>query len=242
MSAEGREAMPEEESSARLGRSAPIAAAGHVPTKAAVRARSPLLALAAALAAIVIWVSLIRRFGEGDVYAMIGPYSLIATVGLLLLRRSEMTKLLRPAPRPIWIGIAMGILLTVLTYPAFQIAARFFPGLDSNVEALYAGARSTTLPRALVWATAAAIAEEVIFRGVLLDALSELLRASWAAPLSVLIYGAAQLGTGSLIVVLMALGYGSVWTIQRRLTGSLLSTIISHVIWTPIVLLLWPVT
>jgi hypothetical protein len=35
---------------------------------------------------------------------------------------------------------------------------------------------------------------------------------------------------------------GSLWTAQRHLTRSLLSPLIAHLIWTPIVILLYPVT
>jgi membrane protease YdiL (CAAX protease family) len=59
---------------------------------------------------------------------------------------------------------------------------------------------------------------------------------------SIASYAAAQFGTGSWIVMSFALVCGTLWTLQRHLTGSLLSPLIAHVIWTPIVILLHPVT
>jgi membrane protease YdiL (CAAX protease family) len=35
---------------------------------------------------------------------------------------------------------------------------------------------------------------------------------------------------------------GSIWTLQRVYTDSLLSPLIAHLIWSPIVILLYPVT
>lgn len=58
---------------------------------------------------------------------------------------------------------------------------------------------------------------------------------------AVVSYAAAQLGTGSLLVVSIALGCGALWTLQRLITGSVLSAVISHAIWTPTVVLLCPV-
>jgi hypothetical protein len=54
-------------------------------------------------------------------------------------------------------------------------------------------------------------------------------------------YALAQLGTGSCIVMLLAGVCGSIWTLQRRLTLSLLPPLLAHLIWTPIVIWLHPV-
>jgi membrane protease YdiL (CAAX protease family) len=59
--------------------------------------------------------------------------------------------------------------------------------------------------------------------------------------LSVASYAAAQIGTGSWILVLLALVCGTVWTLQRRWSRSLLSPLLAHLIWTPVVILLHPV-
>jgi len=198
--------------------------------------------LAASAVLIVVWFSLARRFGHGDVYAVIGPYACFVSVSVLALYHPVLAPALRPSLRGIVSGVIVGVALTALTYPVYRLAVMWWPELDANVEALYVGARSTTLPRALLWASAAAIAEELLFRGMLLSSLTQRLPSRFATPLCVLIYAAAQLGTGSFIIWLMALGYGSAWTLQRNLTGSLLSPLISHLIWTPIVLLLFPVT
>jgi membrane protease YdiL (CAAX protease family) len=60
--------------------------------------------------------------------------------------------------------------------------------------------------------------------------------------ISVATYAAAQFGTGSWIVMLLALVCGTLWTLQRQLTRSLLSPLLAHLIWTPTVILFYPVT
>ena len=213
------------------------------PRASQVRTRThAYVGLAASGLLIVAWFMLARSFGHGDVYAVIGPYACIVSASVLALYWRALAPALRPSTRGIVSGIVLGGAMTALTYPVFQLAVMIWPELDANVEQLYAAARNTTLPRALVWASAAAIAEELLFRGMLLESLSRLLQPWMAAALSVVIYALAQLGAGSFIIFLMALGYGSAWTLQRRWTGSLLSTVISHLIWTPTTLILFPVT
>jgi membrane protease YdiL (CAAX protease family) len=75
----------------------------------------------------------------------------------------------------------------------------------------------------------------------LLEALTKRYRMLVAGTLSVGIYVLAQAGTGSVVVALMALVCGTVWTVQRHYTNSLLSPLIAHLIWTPTVILLRPV-
>ena len=58
---------------------------------------------------------------------------------------------------------------------------------------------------------------------------------------SVLSYAAAQACSGSLIVGLLALCCGTLWTFERERTGSLIAPLLSHMIWTPVVILLRPV-
>ena len=48
---------------------------------------------------------------------------------------------LRPTARAVAIGLALGAVMTLLTYPAFQLARLLYAGLDVYVKALYVGAR-----------------------------------------------------------------------------------------------------
>jgi membrane protease YdiL (CAAX protease family) len=188
------------------------------------------------------WFLLIRRFGEGDVYAVLGPFACLVCAVTIALRPRAVRCWFQLKPRAIAIGLLVGVGMTVLTYPIFHLAAQAWPGLDSTVKGLYAGARSTTLPKALAWVVAIIVAEELLFRGVWPDALSEWISRRAAYGLSLLTYALAQCGTGSSIVMLTAAVCGSIWTIQRCYTGSVLSALIAHLIWTPTVILLYPVT
>jgi membrane protease YdiL (CAAX protease family) len=188
------------------------------------------------------WFLLIQRFGAGDVYAVIGPYAYAISLLLIGLRPRVIAAWFAPHRRAIAIGLAVGVAMTVLTYPAFHLVAAAFPGFDSQVQSLYGGARSTTLPKALAWVVGIVLAEELLFRGVLPDALSRHVSERAAYAISLLVYVLAQAGTGSMIVALIAVVCGTLWSVERKLTNSLLAPLISHLIWTPTVILLYPVT
>jgi uncharacterized protein len=216
------------------------AAAAETASQSGSRAAAGMAALLAGL--IVVWFLLIHSFGQGDVYAVVGPYACVVSGILIALRHAAIRAWLRPDARSIAIGVAVGVGMTLSTYPIFRFAASLWPGLTANVIGLYSGAHSTTLPKALAWVLAISLAEELLFRGVLPDVLSNWLAERAAYALSLVVYALAQYGTGSLIVLLMAAVCGTIWTIQRRLTGSLCSPLIAHLIWTPTVILFCPVT
>ena len=198
--------------------------------------------LAVLASLIVAWFFVIQRFGEGNVYAVLGPFACaVSLVSVVLYPRATATWL-RPTPRAIAIGLGFGVAMTALTYPVFHVVSALIPSLDAQVAGLYHGARSTTLPKALTWVVAIILAEELLFRGAWPAALQRFCGERAAYAISLVLYSLAQYGTGSWIVMLMALVCGTVWTAQRLWTGSLLSPLISHLIWSPTVILLYPVT
>jgi uncharacterized protein len=205
------------------------------------RARSG-LELALLIGVVVLWFSLMRRFGEGDVYAVMGPYACLVSAVCVALRPRQTLAWLEAHARAIAIGLAVGALMTLLTYPIFRAAATLMPWLEGQVQGLYHGARSTTLSRALGWVAALALAEELLFRGALPDVLRAYTSERGAYAIATVSYALAQLGAGSVIVMLMALVCGAIWSAQRIYTRSLLSTLIAHLIWSPTVILLYPVT
>ena len=54
-------------------------------------------------------------------------------------------------------------------------------------------------------------------------------------------YALAQFGSRSWVVALMAIVCGTIWSLQRHFTQSLVSPLIAHFIWTPMVIFLHPV-
>jgi len=201
------------------------------------------LGVSAALA--VTWGLMMRRFGGSDVYAVMGPFSLavIGIVGILVHRRGDaLWSWIALKARAAWIGLGVGVAMTLTTYALFHMAVVLVPPLDAEVEGLYALTRVERLPLALACTLLIIVAEELLWRGLMLDELERLMPRAAAQTLSVLSYGLAQLGSGSLVVFALAVVCGSIWMLERRFAGSLLAPLLSHLIWTPIVILVWPVT
>lgn len=195
-----------------------------------------------ALACCGLWAVLLRRFDSGDVYAVLGPFACVVCAICFALAPRELLAAFRPRAVPCLAGVAVGVLMTLLTYPVFQLATKLVPALDAQVAGLYEGARSTTTTRALLWLVAIISAEELLFRGLLPHALSPLTGTRTAYLLALALYALCQLGSGSWIVGLLALVCGAIWTILRVRTQSLLASWIAHAIWTPTLIVLWPVT
>jgi len=194
------------------------------------------------LAMSVAWAALLGQFGRGNIYWIMGPYAVAMSTVLLTLRSESLLRTLHPNARNVAIGCAVGVAMTVATYPAFWLAQQRFPQLTANVAQLYRQSHDEALVIALLWVVVLAAAEELLWRGAWVEALTARFGALGAGTLSVLIYAGAQLGSRSFIVCLLAICCGAIWTVERYYTRSLVAPLISHLIWTPTTILLFPVT
>lgn len=192
------------------------------------------------LGLIVGWAVLVQHFG-GNISTILGPFALIVSLVVAALWREQLQAWFRPTRRAVVSGLGMGALMTLVTYPAFSLAGALFPSLRADVAALYQNTARTPLAETLPWVIVIILAEELLWRGALLHAFSRRVPERWAMAISISSYAVAQFGTRSWIVMLLALVCGSLWTLQRCRTGSLLSSLLAHLIWTPVVIFLHPV-
>lgn len=191
---------------------------------------------------VIVWFLLMRQFGGADMYSVLGPYAVAVVAVLWLLRPRTLSRWLTPSFQPVAVGVAVGVLMTVATYPVYRLASHYLPGLDSYVNALYRSAATAPLAVELAWVCVIILAEELLWRGFVLEQLERRLPHAIAVIACVLVYVLAQLGSSSWVVGAMAAVCGLVWTLERKWTDSLLAPLISHLIWTPTVILLHPVT
>lgn len=195
------------------------------------------------LGLIVGWGLLMQRFGStGNIYAVMGPFALSVVLAVVALASRKLIVWLRPNWRAVLSGVGTGVAMTLATYPAFALLRSLVPSLEGEVAALYTAAHQTTAAAALPWVVAIIVAEELLWRGALLYVLARRVSPPLAMAISVATYAAAQFGTGSWIVMLLALVCGTLWTLQRHFTRSLLAPLLAHLIWTPTVILFYPVT
>lgn len=141
-------------------------------------------------------------------------------------------------------GVALGLLVGAATVGATHLlwptVGKLVPAWRAEHHALISlvGSKPVLVP--LVAFVAAA--EEFVFRGALLSVLhARVEQRRTAYVLAIMLYAGAQVGSGSSLVVIAALGLGSLWLWLRVMSGSLVPSIVAHLCWTLSILFFWPV-
>jgi membrane protease YdiL (CAAX protease family) len=209
-------------------------------------ARSPheVVAVLIGAAFVAIWPFALSSFGRANVYAVMGPFAIVVIVVMAVIAKRQEVRLIvsNQFARDAAIGLGIGAAMTLGTYGAYAVAARLLPGLASRVLSLYVAASTEQLGLALAWTAIIAGAEELLWRGPLFEIIGK----RWGKEIAIAIllgsYALAQLGSGSPIVMLAALVCGAIWTAERLFTKSLVAPLLSHLIWTIVVIHLCPVT
>lgn len=165
--------------------------------------------------------------------------------------------------RDLLAGLAAGVVLVALTHAAYRLAVLLLPGLDGVVGELYRDLAVPPGPVAALPLTALVVlAEEAVWRGVLVDRLESRYRRRrgglhgdrgpardahrWGRTtlvlVAVLTYAVPHLLAGEPILVAAALALGAVWTALRLHTGALLAPFACHLTWSATIFALWPLT
>lgn len=139
-------------------------------------------------------------------------------------------------------GVLGAAVMTVGTYVAYYVAAWVAPDLVAQANLLYAAldappGRWAALPVvALVVA-----AEEVVWRGLAVELVSRPGRPVAVVGFVALgLYVLPQLVAGSLVLVLLAVVAGGVWTAQRLADGNLVTPFLTHLLWDVTVFVVLP--
>ncbi|MFZ9887502.1 MAG: CPBP family intramembrane glutamic endopeptidase [Myxococcota bacterium] len=201
----------------------------------------PLRETAVAVAFVLLWASC---FALGRV--LHNPTVVLAGLCAvaLVVYRHKVVPLLRPARTgtiaSVLQGLTVGVATVAVTHLLWPLVGELIPAWRTEHRALVSLLGSSTLIVPLVAFVAAA--EELLFRGVLYDVLlSRFGHPRRAAVLTCALYALAQVGSGATLVVLAAVGLGSVWLWLRITTGRLLPSAVAHACWTLSTLFVWPV-
>lgn len=130
------------------------------------------------------------------------------------------------------IGLAVGATWLVATHVGHAVLCRLFPSFIDQVKDLYALGIGDPWTRVLGPIVAMAVAEELLFRGVIGGL------GGFAA--GVVVYTAVQVFERKWALTLAALLGGLIWGGLFELTGGLVAPVIAHVLWTAALTLLWP--
>jgi hypothetical protein len=137
--------------------------------------------------------------------------------------------------RPVALPLATGVAAFGAAYAA-ALAVRRVPALQEGLASVLGYADDGPFPLTFATVLANGVAEEVFFRGALFAAVPEphQVAASAAA------YTATAAGTGNPAMTLAAGAMGTLFGLQRRASGGILASTLSHVTWSALVLRFMP--
>jgi len=153
-----------------------------------------------------------------------------------------------------WKNILLGILAAAALYAVFRagnevliLISRFLPALipdrAGNINAVYAN--RGTLPPLVVGILLffpIGFGEEIFWRGFVQRRFSLKWSPLCAWLVTTLLYAAVHLATGNPVLILAALTCGAFWGGLYAVTGTLVPVLISHMVWDPLIFVIWPVT
>lgn len=139
------------------------------------------------------------------------------------------------------LGIGTGLLMAVLTKIFYPLGVVWMPQIPSAVAALYTYLAEPPGPfAALPILALVVVAEECIWRGLLIDALYPFYNLVTVVLGSAVIYSLPHLAGRSLILFGVALVCGTIWGLLRVATGSVLVPVLSHLAWNLNIFILFP--
>jgi len=137
----------------------------------------------------------------------------------------------RPVLTPIALGLAVGAVFVL-----GALVVREIEPLRSSVAGVLAHARHGNLALVALITLANGAAEEVFFRGALYTSISR----RHAVAGSTAVYTLVTAATGEPMLVFAGLLMGSLFALQRRATGGILASLLTHLTWSLVMLFALP--
>ncbi|MCG8416795.1 MAG: CPBP family glutamic-type intramembrane protease [Proteobacteria bacterium] len=141
------------------------------------------------------------------------------------------------------IAVGLGVLMVTATHAGFRIAVEIFPDLGHEVARLYGDINDTTpgVVFAVPLIAMIATAEEVLWRGIAIELCQHRFSRAFTAMVAIALYALPQLIGGAWILVAAAVVVGTVFTVQRLITGGIVEPLITHAVWSVSIFSLVPV-
>jgi hypothetical protein len=209
----------------------------HDQSDQAFRWRRGTAAVTLVLGALALGFTLAVKPGDALFYPLTLLVALIWTVGGLLSgplhlgHQQRAGRLHRPVLLPLLIGLAAAAIFLL-----GALVVRQIDPLRDYVVTVLDHARKGTLALVAVVTIVNGIAEEIFFRGALFAAIGR----RHPVLISTLVYALATVATANPMLVFAALTLGTVLGLQRRASGGILASAITHVTWSTIMLFALP--
>jgi membrane protease YdiL (CAAX protease family) len=213
-----------------------VAVPHHEPPSV-VRRRRIVVAVVLVFGAVVLGLSMKRHPGESTFYWLTAALSGLWAVGAFASGPLHLGGICWRGrnQRPVITGATIGLVLGGIFVAGGAIAREIPPVAELITRVLYfADQGSWRLVLAI--ALLGAIAEELFYRGALYTALGR----HRPALISTVLDGAATMASQNLMLGFAAIVLGSVCAWERRATGGVLAPILTHFVWSLVVLLALP--
>jgi membrane protease YdiL (CAAX protease family) len=150
-----------------------------------------------------------------------------------------------------WENILLGILAAGVLYAvlgnqglilASRLAPTMIPDRAENLSAVYAnrGMLSPLLVAILLFFPIG-FGEEIFWRGFLQRRFSSEWTPLSAWIITTILYVGVHLATGNPVLILAAFTCGAFWGGLYMATGRLVPVIVSHMVWDPVIFVVWPI-
>lgn len=145
----------------------------------------------------------------------------------------------RTVLRPNLVGLGIGLGSAAMLYGGAWLITRL-PLAASQTHLFIDWTARHSTAFLTVTLPVAVLGEELFWRALLQRALRERFSLAGAAAVSVAAYAIAHLASGTWLLPLAALGAGTVWTLAFVATGNLTASIVSHLLFDVLVVLIAP--
>lgn len=213
-----------------------VAVPHHEPPSVVVRRRI-VVAVVLVLGAVVLGFSLSRTPGDTTFYWLTLLLAAVWAVGAFASGPLHLgcVRWRGRNQRPVLTGSGVGLVLGGL-FVAGGLAAREIAPVRDLITRVLAFSSHGSLWLVVLITLVNGVAEELFFRGALYTALG----AFRPAVVSTVIYIAATLASGNLMLGFAAIILGAVCALERRATGGVLAPVLTHLIWGLVMVLALP--
>ncbi len=202
-----------------------------------VRRRRLIVCVVLVVGAVLLGLSLRSRPGDGSFYWYTAALAATWGIGAFLSGPLHLGAINWRGrnQRPVLTGTAIGLLLGGV-FLAGALVVREIPAFAERITRVLQFTTSGPLPLIVAITVVTGVAEELFFRGALYTALGRW----YPVAVSTLLYVASTLASGNPMLGFAALLLGAACALERRATGGVLASLLTHLIWGLIMVLALP--
>ena len=195
---------------------------------------------ALALACLVVWLAAAACTQALGIWLALGGAAVGLGAAVLVLDHPAARRALQPSTRLAFAGAGAGCLMAAATYLLYPALARLSPIIATDTARLYGSFRALPPVIASLALLPVVIGEELVWRGVVQTELARRLGPGRGVTLAALAYALAHAPLGSPLLVAVALLCGMAWGTLRAASGSLVPSLLAHLVWDVLVFIWLP--